>query len=89
MIVKKEKERNTTKNGRLLYEGDYVNGSEEGNGKYFYEDGGYYEGQFKNGVRHGKGIEYDKNGKQLYGASYKEDVLLSSWEEVGVDSSEQ
>ena len=52
-------------------------------------DGGYYAGQFKNGIRHGKGIEYDKNGKQLYGASYKEDVLLSSWEEVGVDSSEQ
>ena len=77
------------KNGRLLYEGDYVNGSEEGNGKYFYEDGGYYVGQFKNGVRHGKGIEYDKNGKQLYLASYKEDVLLSSVEEIGVDSSEQ
>ena len=45
-----------------MYEGDWINGKEEGNGKYYWEDGRYYIGQLKNGLRNGKGIEYYSNG---------------------------
>ena len=50
-------------NGKILYEGDFVNGLFEGNGKYIWEDGEYYIGEYKNGLRNGKGIEYYANGK--------------------------
>ena len=53
------------KNGDIVYEGDFVNGVKEGNGKHFYDDGTYYIGRFKNGVSHGKGIQYNKDGKIL------------------------
>ena len=50
-------------NGKIKYEGNFINGKKEGNGKYYWEDGQHYIGQFNNGLRHGKGIEYYKNGK--------------------------
>ena len=46
------------KNGNIQYEGDYVNGKSEGNGKYIWEDGTYYIGEWKNGLFNGKGKEY-------------------------------
>ena len=46
------------KNGNIKYEGEFIDGKFDGNGKYFWEDGSYYIGQFKNNVKHGKGIEY-------------------------------
>ena len=51
------------KNGKIIYEGDYVNDQYEGNGKLIEENGDYYIGQFLNDFKHGKGIEYYKNGK--------------------------
>ena len=50
-------------NGKIKYEGDYINDKREGNGKYIWEDGEYYIGQFKNGLRHGKGTMYYSNGE--------------------------
>ena len=50
------------KNGDIKYDGDFVNGKREGNGKYIYEDSEYYIGQWLNDKRHGKGKEYYKNG---------------------------
>jgi len=41
-----------------MYEGDFINGEIEGNGKYIFENGNYYIGQFKNDLRNGKGILY-------------------------------
>ena len=41
-------------NGKILYEGDFINDKYEGNGKYVWENGVYYIGQFKNGLQHGK-----------------------------------
>ena len=44
----------------LYYEGEYLNGKKNGNGKEYAEEGKYlsYEGKFSNGRRNGKGKEY-------------------------------
>ena len=54
------------KNGKIQYDGNFINGKFEGNGKYIYEDNDYYIGQFKNGLRNGKGIVYYSNGNIMY-----------------------
>ena len=51
-----------TPKGILHYEGDFVNGIKEGNGKEIYESGNYYIGQFSNNKRNGKGKFYFKSG---------------------------
>ena len=61
------------KNGSIKYEGDFVNGKFEGNGKYIWEKGEYYIGQWKNELRHGKGIEYYKNGSIKYEGDFVND----------------
>ena len=50
------------KNGKIEYEGDFINGKFEGNGKFIYYDGCYYIGKFKDGLRNGKGTIYYPNG---------------------------
>ena len=50
-------------NGKIMYEGDYINDKREGNGKYIWENGNYYIGQWKNSLRNGKGTMYYSNGK--------------------------
>ena len=50
-------------NGKIKYDGDYINNKAEGNGKYIWEDGESYIGQFKNCFSHGKGTEYYSNGE--------------------------
>ena len=50
------------KNGKIQYEGNFINGKFEGNGKFIYDDGYYYIGQFKDGLRNGKGTIYYPNG---------------------------
>ena len=41
------------------YEGDFVNGFQEGFGKLYIKDGGYYVGEFKDGLFEGKGTLYN------------------------------
>ena len=56
------------KNGNIKYDGEFVNGKFEGNGKYVWENGEYYIGQWLNDKRNGKGILYYKNGNiKFYG----------------------
>ena len=50
------------KNGKIQYEGDFINGKFEGKGKFIYDNGDYFIGNFKNGLRNGKGIVYYSNG---------------------------
>ena len=40
-----------------MYEGDWLNNTAEGKGKYIYADGEYYIGEFKNNERGGFGIQ--------------------------------
>ena len=61
------------KNDTIKYEGDFVNGKKEGNGKYIYESGSYYIGQFLNDLKHGKGKEYYKNGTIRYEGDFVND----------------
>ena len=50
--------------GRLIFEGEYLNGKKHGNGKEYYDfDGLKYEGEYLNGERNGKGKEYNEERK--------------------------
>ena len=58
-------------NDNLLFEGEYLNGKRNGNGKeYDSEDKLIFEGEYLNGKRHGKGKEYDFDGKLLFEGDY-------------------
>ena len=59
-------------NGKIEYEGEFLNDKFEGNGKYIYEDERYYIGQFKNGLKEGKDTLYYKNGNIEYVVNFKE-----------------
>ena len=50
----------------LKYEGDFINGKYEGQGKLIYDDGNTYFGEFKDGIEKGQGILVDKNSNILY-----------------------
>ena len=64
------------KNGNIEYEGDFLEGKFEGEGKYIYENGDYYEGKFKNGLSHGNGKECDKNGNIISEGEWANDVKV-------------
>ena len=61
------------KNGNIKYEGEFVDGKKEGNGKYIYENGKYYSGQWLNDYRHGKGILFYKNDNIKYDGEFAND----------------
>lgn len=56
-----------TKNGTLLYEGEYKGGKRNGNGVYYYPGGCKYEGEFVNGLREGKGSFQWEDGTKWEG----------------------
>ena len=57
-------------NGKIKYEGDFINGKFEGIGRYNMENGDYYIGQWKNNLKNGKGIEYYSNGNIKYEGNF-------------------
>ena len=61
------------KNGKIRYDGEYVNGKFEGIGKYYYDDGNYYIGQWKNGLGNGEGVLYFKDGRVIYDGEFVND----------------
>ena len=61
------------KNGNIIYEGDFINGRREGNGKMFDEIGNYYIGQFKDNLRNGKGKVFLPNGIMIYNGIFIND----------------
>jgi len=72
-------------NGKIEYEGDFINGKFEGNGKYIFDDGEYYEGQWKNGLRSGKGIHYYSNGNIKYEGHYYNDKYEGNGKYINED----
>lgn len=60
-------------NGKLIYEGDYVEGKKCGKGVYYFESGERYEGMFLNDQFNGKGRMYYTNGKLEYEGDYVEE----------------
>ena len=74
--------------GKLIFEGEYLNGKRHGKGKeYNNHEEVYFEGEYLNGKRNGKGKEYDwynksvlfegeyKNGLRWNGKGYDRDKL--------------
>ena len=56
----------------LKYEGGYLNGERNGEGKeyYFFSDIIKFEGEYLDGKRNGKGIEYNKDGSIRFKGEY-------------------
>ena len=44
--------------GKLIYEGEYLNGERNGKGKEYFRGKLIFEGEYLNGKRNGKGKEY-------------------------------
>ena len=69
-----------------MFDGNFINGKKEGDGKYFFKDGNYYIGKFKDDQQNGKGILYNKNGKIMYEGNFingyiegKNEIHSSKW----------
>lgn len=58
-------------NGKIEYEGDFLDDKKEGNGKHYFEDGSYEIGQWKNDLQEGNFKQYDKNGKEIGAKTYE------------------
>ena len=63
------------KNGKIKYDGEFINDKLEGKGKYISENGDYYIGEFKKGLKHGKGTIYYKNISTKYDGEFINDEL--------------
>ena len=77
------------KNGKIEYEGDFINGKFEGKGKFIYYDDHYFIGQFKSGLRNGQGAKYYPNGNIQAEGNYINNQLEGYgkyyWEDGGYD----
>ena len=62
-----------TPDGKIRYQGDFVNGCSQGIGKLIWENGEYYEGAYVNNKRHGKGKVFYSNGKVKYDGDFAND----------------
>ena len=49
--------------GKLIFEGEYLNGKRNGKGKEYWNGELIFEGEYLNGLRNGKGKEYYDNKK--------------------------
>ena len=55
----------------FIYEGQYLKGERNGEGKEYYKSGKLgYEGEDLNGKRNGKGKEYNENGELIFEGEY-------------------
>ena len=55
----------------LIYVGNYVDGSRNGNVKLFNEGNKIYEGRYEYGKKHGNGKEYNKFGNLIFKGKYE------------------
>ena len=57
--------------GKLIFEGEYLNGERNGKGKEYSDYGDLlFEGEYLNGKRHGKRKEYYFTGELLFEGEY-------------------
>jgi len=62
--------------GKLMFEGEYLNGKKYGKGKQYLLNGSlYFEGEYLNGKRNGHGKEY-YNGNLRYEGEYLDDERI-------------
>jgi len=63
-------------NGKLEFEGEYLNGKRNGLGKEYNYDGKLqFEGIYLNGKKNGKGKEFYNNGQLKLEGEYKNDIV--------------
>jgi hypothetical protein len=72
------------KEGKIKYEGNFINDKMEGYGKFYYKNGRYYIGQFKQNLLNGNGKLYDINGN----IKYKGNFINNKFEGDGIYYSE-
>ena len=66
------------KNGKIKYEGNFVDDLYDGNdGHYFYENGEIYIGQFKKGKRNGNGCIYNSEYELITEGTFLDDRLVT------------
>ena len=56
--------------GTLIFEGEYINGKKNGNGKEYSFDTIRFEGEYLSGKRNGKGKKYYFNGDLEFEGKY-------------------
>ena len=62
-------------NGKIKFEGEYLNGEINGKGKEYYLDDYMdnvlkFEGEYLSGKKHGRGKKYDNNKQLIYEGEY-------------------
>ena len=57
--------------GKLIFEGEYMNGVKNGKGIEYLDGEINFEGEYKNGEKNGKGKEYFHNKKLIFEGEYK------------------
>ena len=68
----------------VKYIGNYVNGLEEGEGQYIWENGEYYIGNWEKGKKQGKGAIYSSNGYIKSQGNFKDDCLINYGNDIYV-----
>ena len=62
--------------GKLIFEGEYLNGKRNGKGKEYYYDGKLiFEGEYINGKKNGKGKKYNIYGQLEFEGEYLNDKI--------------
>ena len=69
-------------NGKIKFEGEYLNGERNGKGKEYHNGILFFEGIYSNGKKNGKGIEYYYNGNKKFEGEYFYD---RKWNGKGYD----
>ena len=54
----------------FYFEGEYLNGERNGEGKEYFRGRVMFEGEYKNGLRNGKGKEYNLSGNMIFEGEY-------------------
>ena len=63
---------------KIRYQGDFVNGIQEGRGKYIWENGEYYIGDWKNDKKNGYGTIFLNNGRIKYQGNFIDDNFIEN-----------
>ena len=58
------------KDGKLIFEGEYLNGQKWNDNCKEYYDNGQFIGNYINGKRNGEGKEYNSNGELIFEGIY-------------------
>ena len=63
---------------KIRYQGEFVNGIQEGKGKYIWENGEYYVGEWKNDKKNGRGTIFLNNGVIKYQGNFIDDKFIGN-----------